>query len=232
MRAQEIVQAVYQFLGLLTAWPVILLIVFLIFRHEIRQILPTLAGRIKKADIGGSSFEFTEVAAKAFQDTIVTGIEKLEDNPKEFVSYVQKQVNKLSETGASLGATRGSLPLSRRSILWVDDEPLNNTFEVNFLKRLGARILQVPSTEQAMIILDQDNYDLIISDVHRIEHGRENPYAGYELLDLLNKRKEPTPLIFYTGSVTQIDENRARSAVGVADEPTTLYNLVLKQLKR
>ena len=39
------------------------------------------------------------------------------------------------------------------------------------------------------MFLNQDDYDLIISDIHRVEKGISSPNAGYELLDALDHRK-------------------------------------------
>src|SRR6266699_2016420 len=120
MSAKDIVAFILQLLGFVTAWPIILLIIILIFRHEVRQLLPALAKRLKKADIAGTSFEFTEVAVKALQDSIDAGAEELKGKPDELVSFVKKQVEKLPEATAIAQHTESRFPLNGYSILWVD----------------------------------------------------------------------------------------------------------------
>jgi CheY-like chemotaxis protein len=232
MSAKEIVAFILQLLGIVTAWPVILLIVVLIFRRQVRQFLPELAKRLKKADIAGSSFEFTEVAVRALQDSIESGAEKLKDNPEELVSFVRKQVEKLPERSASPKSVARSFSLSGHSILWVDDNPLNNVYEESVFRQLGATVMQATSTEQALHYLVSNTYDLIISDIHRVENGRSNPSAGYELLDEIRRRKIQIPLVFYTSSVARVSPERSKSADGIADTPTRLQNLVLDILQR
>jgi CheY-like chemotaxis protein len=233
MSAKDVVAFILQLLGIVTAWPVILLIIILVFRHEVRQFLPVLAKRLKKkADIVGSSFEFTEV--KALQDSIESGVEKLKDDPDELASFVRKQVEKLLEASASSKPLAPSLPLSGRSILWVDDNPLNNAYEESIFKQLGATIKQATSTEQALHYLHQafKRYNLIISDVHRDEKGRSNPTAGYELLDRVRRDQIQVPFVFYTSSAARVDRTKSKLADGVADNPSRLQDLVLDILQR
>ena len=231
MSTQEIVAFVLQLLGVVTALPVILLIIILTFRHEVRQFLPALAKRLKKADIAGTSFEFTEVAVKALQDSLESGIEKLKDNPDELASFVRKQVEKLPEASISSKPSAQSLPLSGRSILWVDDNPLNNVYEESIFKQLGATIKHATSTGQALHYLVPDTYDLIISDVHRDENGRSNPTAGYELLDDIRRQRIQVPFVFYISSVARVNSEKAKLARGVVASPSKLQDLVLDILQ-
>jgi CheY-like chemotaxis protein len=233
MSAKDAVAFILQLLGVVTAWPVILLIIILIFRHEVRQFLPALARRLKKADIAGSSFEFTEVAVKALQDSIESGVEKLKDDPDELAGFVRKQVEKLPKASASSKPLAPSLPLSGRSILWVDDNPLNNAYEESIFKQLGATIKQATSTEQAVHYLHEASkrYDLIISDVHRDENGRSNPTAGYELLDRIRGYQIQVPFVFYTSSAARVNRTKSKLADGVADNPSQLQDLVLDILR-
>jgi CheY-like chemotaxis protein len=232
MSAKEIVVFILQLLGILTAWPVILLIIILIFRHQVSQFLPDLAKRLKKADIAGSSFEFAEAAVNALKDTVESGLEKFKDNPEELPSFLRKQLEKVPEASAPSKSVAQSPSLSGRSILWVDDNPLNNAYEESFFRQLGATVTQAISTEQALNYLASNKYDLIISDVHRVENGRSNPNAGYELLEEIRRRKIEVPFVFYTSSVARVSPERARLANGVADRAGKLRNLVIDILRQ
>ena len=229
MSAKEIVEFVLRLFEILTAWPIILLGVIVLFRREIRNLMPELAQRLKKASVAGGSFEFSEVAVNALQDAIESGAEEYKDEPDQLVSFVKEQVRKLPEVGTV--APSSAVLLSGRSVLWVDDKPMNNVYEASIFKRFGASIVSVRSTEEALAFLNRDSYDLIISDVHRVENGRSNPNAGYDLLDALDRQRVRAPLVFYTGSVTRINSHRARAARGAADVPGDLVNLVVGVLR-
>lgn len=90
MSAKDVIDSAPRCLEALTAWPVILLVVILLLRREIRNLPPGLAQRLKKADIVGTSFEFSDVAVKALQDSIESGAEELKDNPDQLVSFVKE----------------------------------------------------------------------------------------------------------------------------------------------
>lgn len=229
MSPVEIIEFALRVLEILTAWPVILFVLILLFRREIRGMMPELAQRLKKVSIGGGSVEFVDVRFKALLDAIESGAEEFKNEPDEFVYFVRELLGKVPEVGAIV--PESAMPLSGHSILWVDDRPMNNVYEASIFKRLGASIVSARSTEEALMFLNQDDYDLIISDIHRVEKGISNPNAGYELLDALDHRRIRAPFIFYTGSVARVDAYRAKSAYGAADIPDDLVGYVLNALR-
>ncbi len=232
MAAKEIVDAILRLIEILTActWPLIIFLILFLFRQQIRDFLPGLGQRLKKAEIVGTKFEFSEVAVNALQDAIETGAEEYKNEPEKLVGFVREQVNKLPAIRA-VPPPASELTLSRRSILWVDDKPMNNVYESSILKRLGASIVFARSTGEALAFLERDSHDLIISDIHRVEDGRSNPDAGYELLEALTRPNMNIPLIFYTGSIARMDRNRASSAYGAADIPSRLIDLAIRALE-
>ncbi|HUS70188.1 MAG TPA: response regulator [Anaerolineae bacterium] len=236
MDAKEVVEAILQFTEILTActWPLTLLLVLFLFRQQIRSLLPEvgqqLGKRLKRAEFAGTKLEFSEIAVSALQDAIETGAEEFKDQPDEFVGFVRKQVEKLPEIQTATHPASAPT-LTGQSILWVDDNPVNNVYESSVLKRLGVSIVFARSTQEALAFLQGDSYNLIISDVHRVEDGRSNPSAGYELLEALNQMNEDTPLVFYTGSVARMDRLRAQSAYGAADTPSACVNLAVHALQ-
>jgi CheY-like chemotaxis protein len=224
----QIIELVLRVLEILTAWPVILFILILLFRREIRGIVPELAQRLKKVTMGAGSVEFMDVRLKALLDAVESGAEEFRNEPEELVSFVREQLTKVPKI--STVVPEGTMPLGGRSILWVDDRPLNNVYEASIFKRLGASIMSARSTEEALFFLNQDDYDLVISDIHRVEKGTNNPNAGYELLDVLESQRIRIPLVFYTGSVARVDSYRSKLAYGAADIPDDLVRYVLSVL--
>jgi len=116
-------------------------------------------------------------------------------------------------------------------LLWVDDTPENNAFEEHSLRSYGIKIDRATSTKDALSMMDENAYDLIISDVVRTEGGRRKADAGYELLRNVRNRNDGAPFIFYTGSRTSVDGRRTRGAA-VTDHPVQLEQLVMDQLSR
>lgn len=230
MTSKEMVDAFLHLAEILTAGPVILFLLFILFRREIRAFLPGLGQRLKRAEIAGSKFEFSEIAVNALQDAIEKGAEEYKDKPEQLVGFVRQQVKKLPELRV-LTPSVTQPTLIGRSILWVDDKPMNNIYESSLLKRLGASIVFARSTDEALVFLNRDTFDLIISDVHREENDRSNPNAGYELLEEVGRRTEKLPLVFYTGSISRLDKSKSRSAFGAADKPRELLDLVVRVLQ-
>ena len=82
---------------------------------------------------------------------------------------------KLSEASTSPKPLGSKLPLSNRSILWIDDNPLNNLYEQNLFKQLGADITLATSTAMASSLQALDKMHIIISvsDPYMVENGNE-----------------------------------------------------------
>lgn len=233
MTTKEIVDVLLKFIEILTAWPVILFLGIIVFRREIRSFLPEIGKRITKAEIGGSKFEFSEIqkaAVSALPEVIEQGAAEYKDKPEQLAGFIREQVKKLPEFQEAT-PTGIQSNLVGRSILWVDDNPMNNVYESSVLKRLGASIMFARSTDEALAFLSRDKFDLIISDVHRDENGRSDANAGYELLEKIERSNRKLPFIFYTGNVTYLNKDRARLAYGAADTASNVVNLVISALQ-
>jgi CheY-like chemotaxis protein len=234
MSANDVVDAVLRLLEIISAWPVILLLTLLLFRRPIGEFTnkyaPELLSRITSAKVpGGIELGFAEAAevvSDTLQEVVNKGAEEYQDNPQEFAAFVVEQASKLPMIAASPG---GQPDLQGRHILWVDDKPANNVVERNIMERLGAVITLATSTAEALKKIRQGRYDVIISDLGRIEGARFAKEAGYELLDKLRDRLNiTTPFFIYTGSnpPEQIAEAKRRGAFGCTDSPQELLQLV------
>jgi DNA-binding NtrC family response regulator len=78
-------------------------------------------------------------------------------------------------------------------ILVVDDEPAVRDLTVEILRRSGYKPLGVPSASRALDLLDQEQFDLVVSDVVMPE------MTGVELLYELRRRQPDLPVILMTG---------------------------------
>jgi CheY-like chemotaxis protein len=113
------------------------------------------------------------------------------------------------------------------SILWVDDNPKNNSFLVERLSKLGIKVTQVLSTSDATSLLQSQSFDRIISDMGRLEGVRYNNSAGLDLLRWLRENDIKTPIAFYCSSsaVARFGTEAARlGGVGTTSSPTELLH--------
>lgn len=86
---------------------------------------------------------------------------------------------------------------SGNEILWVDDYPSNNEVIIDLYRAQGIKFDLAINTDQAVDLLEKNQYDLIISDIGR---GSEKD-AGIRMLREINRHfgKIP-PVIFFSSS--------------------------------
>lgn len=119
--------------------------------------------------------------------------------------------------------------LQKSFVLWVDDSPSNNRYEVQALEALGIRIELSESTEDALERVQQRHFDLIISDMGR----PGDPRAGYTLLEMLRASGSLTPFLIYSGSrrPEHVQEARKRGALGCTNSPQELVLMATKAIR-
>jgi CheY-like chemotaxis protein len=231
MTIKETSDALLHFLEIVTAWPIILLFIFILFRREIRTFLPELVKRIEKATIkpsGEVTIELQKAAIAALPEVIKRGVEEYRNEPERLIGYVDELFKKLPKF--QVGTVSNTEPnLSGYSVLWVDDNPMNNFYETSILNRLGAGVVPADSTKGALQLLSGRTFDLIISDMGRVEDGQSHPEAGYELLQNLSDKR--CPVIFYTTkSGLKRVHGKTLSVYGMTNNPRELIDMVTRAL--
>jgi CheY-like chemotaxis protein len=124
---------------------------------------------------------------------------------------------------------------SQKRVLWVDDRPEGNRFEIATLSKLQIEVLIAQSTDEAMarIADDTEGFDLVISDWER---AGEAPQAGLKLLQLLRHANKTMPVVFYHGSfdpaqrARRAERAKNAGAFGEAIVPAELLGVVVKAL--
>ena len=113
------------------------------------------------------------------------------------------------------------------SLLWVDDRPDFNHNERKMFKQLGIEIDIATTTEQALTILQNTKYDVIISDIARGDDSQ----AGLTFLrELRNKEGYTKNLVFYIG---RLDSDQVpEGAFGITNKPDELLHLTMDILER
>ncbi|MCG2594640.1 response regulator [Ramlibacter sp. XY19] len=163
----------------------------------------------------------------------VMDVDELTRLQQPVIEDLQQQVAALFERHAIEGQpAAAAAPSEARPalrILWADDRPQNNTLQVNMLEKDGHRVDTVLDTAQALAALQATHYDVLITDMHRIEGGKENPVAGLELLRTAKERQpQLAALVFCSRFAMQRHGEDARrlGADLVTDSGTALLAML------
>jgi CheY-like chemotaxis protein len=115
-----------------------------------------------------------------------------------------------------------------RRILWVDDHHDKNSFERDALAALGFQITLAQSTDEAVAILQEEVFDVVISDMHR----PAEPRAGLALVGRLRNHNIDTPYIIYSALVSLELQREVRNcgALGITNKPDDLLLMVLESV--
>ena len=129
------------------------------------------------------------------------------------------------------------MPAQKR-VLWVDDQPEGNRHEVAALAKLQIEVVSVRNTDQALARLDvdQEDFDLVLSDWSRAEALGGMPSAGLKLLRALAAHRRRLPVIFYHAELDPARRATRRTtllragAFGEAVSPGELLALIGRAL--
>ncbi len=114
-------------------------------------------------------------------------------------------------------------------ILWVDDTPSNNAYEVAQLQTLGVHVTQAKSTGEGVATVQSEMpFDAVVSDMGRAETSGYNSEAGLDLIRQLRERSYTGPIFIYATrrATGRRDEIIAAGANGVTASPTELFALL------
>lgn len=125
----------------------------------------------------------------------------------------------------------GDAPDAVGRLLWVDDHPENNLYEVRFFENHRIAVHKVTGTADALRLLAMYSYDVVISDMGR----GEDRLAGLKLAAQMRDRKDDTPLLIYTVRPDGAAEQEAQrhlvadaGAQGVVVTPQEVRSVILK----
>jgi CheY-like chemotaxis protein len=149
---------------------------------------------------------------------------------EELDKAVEKQTVVVSKEDRSMVFKRAqniTNALQGAQILWVDDNPDWILDERRILRSFGIFVDVARSTEEALSVLEQTDYNAVISDMER----GENRNAGRELLAEMRVRRLYRWMIFYVGD---FDESRGIPpyAFGMTNRPDHLLHYVMDVIER
>jgi CheY-like chemotaxis protein len=207
------------------AWPVLVLVVVLVLLKPIRNVIESRAFTIK---IGGN-----EISVQQASQQLADRFDDLRDHVLSTDAAAASPP--LATPGHDVAAEAGAVEpvataaISRLSaVLWVDDYPSNNAFEVDTLQRRSVTVVQVETTADALREVNARRFDVVITDMGRDKDGNE---AGLDLIRRLRALQITTPVIVYTSAraaAASRDQAIALGAYGVTASATELIGLLAR----
>jgi CheY-like chemotaxis protein len=202
----QILSAIAQLL-----WPIVALVLsyWLLpeMKHIFRRISESRNLKIKWGDkelsIQEAADNLQRVVGSLMDAEVARGAGQLADSKSTAVGPTLSTLEgtKLPNFGhVQLAEIPGASSSSRARILWVDDRPEGNAFEMARLKERGIQIDEASTTEEALRLFEPQKYSLVITDMYRREDGIKNADAGIDLLKELRSVDPGVIVIAYSGT--------------------------------
>jgi len=162
---------------------------------------------------------------------------KSEPQPRDITSLsVEALTEKAPDIADGLQRLLSDTPILRRlqrvrdvvngaRVLWVDDHPEWNSWEIALLESMGAHARTVETTRSALALV-REGFDIVISDIAR--EGKDT--EGVDALPDFLKTAPKTPVVFYVGQLQATGV--PTGAFGITNRPDELFNLILDILER
>jgi CheY-like chemotaxis protein len=192
-------------------WLLFVVAVFCVCYRPLRdELLPNLTS----LKAGGVELSFVRASIDA-------AIELADKSPQWKVSISSEDKERVLRR-----ATKHLATFRNAQILWVDDHPENNLNERRMFRQLQVDVDTAKSTAEALGMLRNGNYDLVLSDMSR----GDDAMAGLKCFEQLRK-VTTTPVIFYVG-VFDPARGVPPQAFGMTNRPDELLHLTLDALER
>jgi CheY-like chemotaxis protein len=200
-----------------TVWPLLILLCLILFRSSLTSFFANLSEFTFK----GAGFEASAKRAATAIANLSAANEKTPDTRTSTSSIVEA----VSDVTPSVVRRA-----QNTTALWVDDNPGNNSYERAALEAIGISFVLSTSTEDALAKLNQQSFDLVISDMSRPPDHQ----AGFALLDAMRNAGKKIPFIIYAASSTPefVAQAIKRGAFGETNRPDELFKLVVSAIKK
>ena len=207
-------------------WPAIILFILIRFGRELRDFFSSLG----ELSLKGAGFEASLKRKQAEVVAALSAAAASKPDGDKTRESVAKEAMIAADVVADCVTPRAIRRASRSTVLWVDDNPNNNSYERQALEALGVSFVLAISTDEALKKISRQRFDAIISDMGR----PPDPRAGYTLLDKLRSSGDQTPFIIYAGSrePEHVAESRRHGAIGCTNNANELFEMVLSALGR
>lgn len=186
------------------AWPLVIGVLLYKLQDPIRTLIESARGRKFTIKVAGNELTMDEAS------------EQLGAAVGDLQLKVAALEKRLSEGGlpgpASASILGEAVPTSNKRILWVDDNPKNNSFLVSALQERGARVDIALSTDAGLSMFRKQRYDMVLSDMGRPEGER----AGLDLTRRIKEIRPEVPVYIYCGAWAATNLHQDALDAGVA----------------
>jgi CheY-like chemotaxis protein len=179
------------------------------------EMTDSLWAAVKKA--WGKAFETEPQATEVTSATLAVVAEQAPDLPDALFRLI-------GESPALRRLRRVQDLVEGARILWIDDHPQWNSWEIACLEAAGAHVRTVETTRSALALVG-DGYDVVVSDVNREGNATE----GLDALPRLTAAAPATATILY---VEKLQPGVPAGAFGITNRPDELLHLVFDVLER
>lgn len=219
----KLLDAIAKLLNVLI-WPAIILFILIRFGRDLRVFFSSLG----ELSLKGAGFEASLKRKQAEVVAALSAAAASKPNEDKTRESVAKEAMIAADVVAEVVTPRAIRRASRSTVLWVDDNPNNNSYARQALEALGVSFVLAQSTDEALKKISRQRFNAIISDMGRPPDSR----AGYTLLDKLRSSGDQTPFIIYAGSrdPEHVTESRRHGAIGCTNNANELFEMVLSAL--
>ncbi len=243
-------------------WPVLAIMIVLLLYPSIRQVIQNRAFTIKVGNMEVSASEANEEIRRHItdlQEQVSRLIGQMEVdqvkqekgavNPDLAKSAVEKKAKgDFKESGDKkrdeaadayeLEAAQADEPISEEGyagtrLLWVDDRPRNNAYEIARLEDSNVEVLQATNSKDAITLFEREGSTLsaIVTDMGRREFGIYNGKAGLHLIREIRESNKTIPIFVYA-SKRYVDKPLSQKNVqsaggnGLTASPIALFSML------
>jgi CheY-like chemotaxis protein len=183
------------------AWPLLFAVLLYHLYGPIRTLVESARGRRFTIKVAGNELTMEEAS----------------EQQRAIVSDLQTKLAELEKRIAlglvPLQSTISAPTNSSKRILWVDDNPKNNSFLVASLEERGIRVDIALSTDEALAKFKSTQYDIVISDMGRPEGNK----AGLDLTTKLKALRPNVSVFIFCGRAAAHNLRDEALRVGVTE---------------
>jgi len=202
-------------------WPLVVVFILVFFKDPIGGFLGNMRKSSIKVGKEGVAVELDATKAEVVSMLGAANTASGKESNQVDWGKIAQAANSLNQTNIK--------KLSEASVLWVDDNPDNNTYERRALSALGINFMLSRSTDDAIQKIKYNKYDIVISDMGR----GDDKTAGFKLLEAKQKLNDSSPFIIYSWGVSKdkIEMAKAKGAFGETSLPQELFQLVIDAIQ-
>jgi CheY-like chemotaxis protein len=200
-------------------WPILAGFLFWRLYPSIRKIIESRGFAIKVGEM--------EITVQEASDQLRAQVEDLQKKVSDLRAQVQQQAQPISTDLPEKAPEKHPI----KSILWVDDKPANNAYEIANLRNEGFQIVQATSTDEALgkMLSRKLSVDAVISDMGRYEENQFRPRAGIDLIKAMRDAGIGAPIFIYSSFETASssrDEVLMSDGNGITASPVELFEMI------